>query len=73
MEPGEFETAADLYHALLAVAARSDVLDAAGRLSARTDPANISWRDIDAAVAAARAGLEVAVSALAWIDTPPSP
>ena len=73
MGPAEFETAADLYRALLAVTARLDVLDAAGRLSASTDPANISWRDVDAAVAAARAGLEVALSALAWIDTPPSP
>ena len=73
MEPSEFETAADLYHALLDVTARLDVLAAAGRLSASTDPANISWRDIDAAVTAARAGLEVAVSALAWIDTTPNP
>ena len=73
MEPSEFETAADLYHTLLAVTARLDVLDAAGRLSTSTDPANISWRDVDAAVGAARAGLEVAVSALAWIDTTPNP
>ena len=72
MEPSEFETAADFYHALLDVVARLDVLDADGRLSASPDPANISWRDLDAAVAAARAGLEVAVSALAWIDTTPS-
>ena len=72
MEPGEFEIAADLYRALLAVAARLDVLDAAGRLSTSTGPANISWRDVDAAVGAARAALEVAVSALAWIDTTPS-
>ena len=73
MEPSESETAADIYHTLLAVTARLDVLDAAGRLSTSTDPANISWRDLDAAVGAARAGLEVAVSALAWIDTTPNP
>ena len=73
MEPCEFETAADLYHALLAVVARLDVLDAAGRLSTSTDPANISWRDLNAAVGAARAALDVAVSALAWIDTIPNP
>ena len=73
MEPSEFETAADLYHTLLAVTARLDVLDAAGRLSTSTDPANISWRDVDAAVGAARAALDAAVSAWAWIDTTPSP
>ena len=73
MRSDELATAAALYHALRAGTARLDVLDAAGRLSASTDPANISWRDVDAAVGAARAGLEVAVSALAWIDTTPSP
>jgi hypothetical protein len=46
-------------------------LHVTGRLSMSSDILNARWVDVDDAVRAAHAGLDVAIDALAWMDTRP--
>ena len=69
MESEPMETAADLYLLVQRVAVRLGELDGAGRLSVSSDPTTTKWRDVISAVSAARAALDVAAQALAWLDT----
>jgi len=48
---------------------RLEELHAAGRLSMSHDPSNTEWRELDDAVRAALASLDVAIQATAWMDT----
>ena len=62
-------TASELCDELRAVRDVLQALHAAGRLSASRDPSNTRWTDLDSAVRSAQTGLDVAVDALAWVDT----
>ncbi len=69
MAQDEPATAADCYQQLQQVAERLERLHAAGRLRMSSDASNTAWPDLDAAVRAALASLDVAIQATAWMDT----
>jgi hypothetical protein len=47
-------------------------LHAVGRFTMSTDNLNRRWVDVDNAVPAAQARLDVAIEALAWMETRPA-
>jgi hypothetical protein len=65
------ETVADLYRSLQDVSESFDRLYRSGRLSMSRDSINTEWPDVDAAAAAVKASLDVAIQAMAWIETSP--
>ena len=67
VEPGR--SADECYQGLQLIARRLEELYAAGRLSMSPDPSNTEWRDLDDAVRAVGAALDVAIQATAWMDT----
>lgn len=62
-------TAADCYDTLKQIAARLEELHAAGQLTMSTDPTNTTWQDLDSAITATSAALDVAIQATAWMNT----
>jgi hypothetical protein len=66
------KTAADLYRELQDITETLERLHAQGRLSMSDDPTNTQWTDTASAVAAVRASLDVAVRAMAWMETSPA-
>ena len=62
-------TADDLYQDLQAIAEELETLHGQGRLSMSRDSTNTQWTDVDSAVVAVRASLDVAVQAMAWMET----
>ena len=62
-------TADDLYQDLQAIAEELETLHGQGRLSMSRDSTNTQWTDADSAVVAVRASLDVAVQAMAWMET----
>jgi hypothetical protein len=65
------ETAADLYRHVLDIGEALERLHAERRVTMSADTTNAEWSDVDTAVAAARASLDVAAQAMAWMETLP--
>jgi hypothetical protein len=65
-------TASELYDQLRDVREALARLHAADRLRLSTDSLNTRWSDVDDAVRAAQAGLDVAIDALTWMETRPA-
>lgn len=64
-------TAADFYRQAQDVRGALEELFNAGRLAMSGDETNSQWRDLHRAIEAARASLDVAVQAMAWMETKP--
>ncbi len=62
-------TASDLYDQLRDIRDVLTRLHAERRMVMSADPSNARWVDVDDAVSAAQAGLDVAIEALAWMET----
>jgi hypothetical protein len=65
------KTADQLYRTPQDVGEQLDRLAAEGRLSKSSDATNAEWGEVDSAVAAARTSIDVAVQALARMETAP--
>lgn len=65
-------TAIDLYDQLRDVRDLLEQLHVSGRLSMSSDNLNTRWVDVADAARAAQAALDVAIDALAWMDTRPA-
>jgi hypothetical protein len=64
-------TVADLYGTVQGVSESFDRFHHWGRLSMSRDSTSTEWPDLDAAAAAVKASLGVAIQAMAWIETSP--